>query len=319
MALPTGTISLSQVNVELNRNATATINLNNADVRLVAGKATGVVTLNDLRGKFFTFRFTIASNLTNANLRTLAVNAGWDQQKPVVATINNGVTISGSAQANSTAALTINGTWPRGIELVNNGAIQGRGGNGGPSRVGGSAGGRALLVSTPVRIRNNGAIRGGGGGGGGGGFIHQSYNSPDSYTQFIREGGGGGGGRSGLINSAGGASGPAGSPVALNFSGGSGAAGTLPSAGVGGPGDSRSDGPIPSNSFYRKSGFGGTGGNFGAGGATGQPAVIFTPANPAVPLSSSSNGGGGGGAGQAISGNPSITFLATGTRTGPIV
>jgi hypothetical protein len=114
------------------------------------------------------FEFAIAANQTDANLRTLAVAAGWDQSKEVIATINSGVFVSGTVQANSTAALTIDGSWPGGVTLVNNGSIVGRGGNGGNAGAAGSAGGRALLVSVAVTIENNGTIAGGGGGGGGG-------------------------------------------------------------------------------------------------------------------------------------------------------
>lgn len=51
MTLPTGTISASQVNTELRQTSTASINLNNTDVRRLAEKSSGVVSMNDLRGK----------------------------------------------------------------------------------------------------------------------------------------------------------------------------------------------------------------------------------------------------------------------------
>lgn len=51
MALPTGTISLSQVNVELGLSGTATVSLNDVDVRDLAGVASGAISLDDLRGK----------------------------------------------------------------------------------------------------------------------------------------------------------------------------------------------------------------------------------------------------------------------------
>jgi hypothetical protein len=291
MALPTGTISLSQVNVELDRNATATINLNDSEVRNLAERVSGVISMSDLQGKSALFTFTITANVTNANLRTLAVNAGWDEQTEVQATIDDGVIISGNTQANSTAAMTIDGTWPNGITLVNNGIIQGRGGNGGAASAGftaggaGAAGGRALLASTPISIENNGSIRGGGGGGGGGGPA----------------GGGGGGGRSSLTNSSGGSGG--GGAAA-------GGAGTLSSAGGGGPAGVTVvsiQGPYGGIIGFTQSpgGAGGPGGSFGQSGTGGTPSFAA--------------GGGGGGAGQAVSGNPNITWLNEGTRTGPIV
>lgn len=51
MALPTTTISMSQVNTELGRSATASINLNESAVRTLAGVASGTISMNNLRGK----------------------------------------------------------------------------------------------------------------------------------------------------------------------------------------------------------------------------------------------------------------------------
>jgi len=52
MALPsTGTISMSQVNVELGKAATALIGLNDANVRSLAGRPSGTISMADLRGK----------------------------------------------------------------------------------------------------------------------------------------------------------------------------------------------------------------------------------------------------------------------------
>lgn len=51
MALPTGTISMSQVNTELQKTATATISLNDTNVRTLAGKSSGTISMGDLRAK----------------------------------------------------------------------------------------------------------------------------------------------------------------------------------------------------------------------------------------------------------------------------
>ena len=52
MTLPaSGPISLSQVNVELELSATATISLNQANVRRLAGVPSGQISMQDLRGK----------------------------------------------------------------------------------------------------------------------------------------------------------------------------------------------------------------------------------------------------------------------------
>lgn len=54
MSLPTGTISMSNVNVELKRPATQTISLNDGQVRQLAGRPSGTISMSDLRGKSFT-------------------------------------------------------------------------------------------------------------------------------------------------------------------------------------------------------------------------------------------------------------------------
>lgn len=52
MALPTsGAISLSQVNTELGKAATAAISLNDANVRSLAGVASGAIAMSNLQGK----------------------------------------------------------------------------------------------------------------------------------------------------------------------------------------------------------------------------------------------------------------------------
>jgi hypothetical protein len=102
-----------------------------------------------------------------------------------------------------TPGLTINGAWPNGIELVNNGTIVGRAGNGGAGGLGGtgpttindatngsagSAGGLALTISVPVSIRNNGTIAGGGGGGGGGGGSSYAIGGTSKDENWLKYG-----------------------------------------------------------------------------------------------------------------------------------
>jgi len=196
MALPaSGAISLSQVSVELGAGSTSTRSLNDATTRTLFGVASGAIAMSNGYGKANQFSFSIASNTNNANLRTLAVNAGWDQSTKVVATLNSGIYFSSTAVG--TAALTINGSWPGGVEFINNGTVVGDGGNGGPgsaNAVGGpgGGGGLALLVQSAVSVRNNGIIAGGGGGGSGG--FPRTFGSGKSIVQ--RAAGGGGGGRS---------------------------------------------------------------------------------------------------------------------------
>ena len=288
------------VNVELGRGGTASINMNESEVRTLAGVPSGAISMNNFYGKANQFAFTISTNQTNANLRTLAVNAGWNQTSKVVATINSGVIVS--SNSTGTPGLVINGSFPNGVELINNGTIAGRGGNGGGGGSivdlggccgitylpgsGGASGGTALSVSVPVSINNgSGTVAGGGGGGGGGGTT--GLFSP----QRNWSGGGGGGGRTGATNSTGGAGGTI-APALLGskFPGGAGGNGTSSAAGGGG-----SSGEVP----------GGPGGGWGSSGSPG------TGGNR-------TGAGSGAAAGAAVTGNSNITWIATGTRLGGI-
>lgn len=251
------------------------------------------------------FSFTITQNFpspTNLNLHTVATNAGWNGVSKVICTIDNVAIISSNSTA--TPALTVSGSFPNGVELINQGTIVGMGGAGGaggsvtsgPTLVApgaGFSGGTALSVSVPLTLNNTGTIAGGGGGGGGGSAAYEG-GGYDPYSFY--GGGGGGGGRS--SNAANSSGGPAGVPTGgdQNISGTSGNIGTYQQPGEGGL---NMYGPQPSPS-------GGYGGGWGSNG------------NNGVTLSGFSTGAAGGGAGNAISGNSNITYIATGTRLGPI-
>jgi hypothetical protein len=273
-------------------------------VRSLFGVASGAISMSDGYGKSSQFAFTISSNQTNADLRTLAVNAGWDQSSKVVATIGSGVYIS--SNSTGTPALTVSGSFPGGVDLVNNGFIIGMGGNGANATVAnlpGLAGGNALTVSVAVSITNNGTIGGGGGGGGRG----QSRTGSSATSG----GGGGGGGRSSnAANSSGGLGGASSGLSALcRSNGAAGTAGTVSSAGVGGAGGvvgSESGG----NCITTHSG--GRGGDGGGWGAAGEIGSNGTGGSQSQARTS------GGAGGSAVSGNSNITWVATGTRLGAI-
>lgn len=315
MALPaSGSISLDQVNTELGLSSTARISLDDGVVRTLFGKASGAVAMADGYGKANAFTFTISSAQTNANLRTLAVNAGWNQTTKVIATIASNVYIN--SNSTGTPALTVNGSFPGGVELINNGFIVGRGGNGGnggsatsvsaggqTNGTAGTAGGLALSVSSAITITNNNTVAGGGGGGGGGGWRLNIIR--DSYGTIIggntSGGGGGGGGRTNTFaNTAGGAGGTVDAGGGANGSAGS--SGTSASAGNGGAGGYSSGG----NTY---GGAGGAGGGWGAAGSSGGSGSGGNSAGGAAS---------GGAAGAAVSGNSNITWVATGTRLGAI-
>ena len=305
MTLPaSGAISFNAINVELGVAGTTSASLGQASYRTLAGVASGAISLSNFYGKANQFSFTIASNQTNANLRTLAVNAGWNQSSKVVATINSGVYVS--SNSTGTPALTINGSFPNGVQLINNGNVYGMGGvagNGGGfngayyGATAGASGGNALTASTAVSITNNGIISGGGGGGGGGGYAALT----DGKFVRICGGGGGGGGR---VNAGGGGGGAATSGFP---SGASGGGATLTSNGGGGSGGINTD-PAYGSTAYR-GGTGGAGGNNAANGATGATGTANYSAG---------SGAGGGSGGSAVAGNGNITWVATGTRYGGI-
>ena len=292
--VPGNSMSFSQINTELGLSSTATISLNDAAVRTLAGvgASPAAIAITNLSGKSNQFAFTISSNQTNANLRTLAVNAGWNQSIKVAATIASGVYIS--SNNTGTPALTVSGSFPGGVELINQGFIIGMGGNGngrdifalGYVGIDGDPGGGALSVSSAISVNNTGTIGGGGGGGGNGG---SSYNNNDYDKKGYFGGGGGGGRSSNAANSSGG--------ISVNNQG-NGGAGTVNGAGAGGAG-------VPLNGGFSTVPNGGAGGNWGAAGVNG------TSGNYSA-------AGAGGSGGYAISGNSYITYIATGTRLGSI-
>lgn len=296
MALPTsGPLSLSQIQTEFGGANPISmseyyrggpfVTTNNTNV-----PTSGTIAISNFYNAVKQFAFTISSNYTTPqNLRTLALAAGWNGDDPVLAT-NNAII---SSNTTGTAALTISGSFPRGVILVNNGTIVGMGGAGGngggdlgywTGPQPGLSGGTALSVSVAASINNaSGTIAGGGGGGGGG--------AAGGAGGVLGGGGGGGGGRTGLTDSAAGLGGAARVP------GGGGGNGTYSSAGGGG-----GAGRPP---------YGGNGGSGGGWGSAGQAGFIGI--DPPYQTS-----GAGGAAGFSVVGSNNVTWIAVGTRLGPI-
>jgi hypothetical protein len=130
----------------------------------------------------YTFSATISANTTNYNLRAAAVAAGWNQVRPLQATVTINASVYVYSTNTGTYAFDTGSTFPTGstLALINNGTILGMGGRGSdsiatdsgggyvnPTTLAG-AGGPGLIARYAISITNNGIISGGGGGGGGG-------------------------------------------------------------------------------------------------------------------------------------------------------
>jgi len=298
MTLPaSGAISMSQVRTELG--ASGAISLGQASVRALAGVASGAISLNNLRGKANAFNATISSSQTNLNLRNWAIANGWNGSSAAVITINSGVYIYSTSIAN--AGLTIDGSWPAGVTLINNGYIMGMGGRGGYVSALSTAdnnavaenGGNAISLGVSCAITNNSYIAGGGGGGG------TARLNTTGGVQIIMGGGGGGAGggvggtgyRTGIVQ------GPAGGAIGSNGSSSTTAAGA--SGGRVLPGTGGAGGVFSATSNIDSPG---AGGGAGGGGSFSRATTGFaqcTQMGGGPALVGMGAGGGGGGWGAA--------------------
>lgn len=226
------------------------------------------------------FALVLASSVDAPNLASLATAAGWNGSSRLRVTINAGVTV---------AALSITQTFPGGLEIVNGGTIAGYRGLGGSSDSGapGYDGGTALYVRVAVTITNNGVIRGGGGGGGAGGWA--AVYGDQTYADA---GGGAGGAGQGV-----------GYPGTTSYGWQTGDSGGYNELNE--PNDPMWWGPA-------YGGTGGRGGEWGQSGWSGEDGWAEGASAYTGP------GGAGGAAGRSVDGNAYITWVATGTRTGPI-
>ena len=130
MALnPSGPISLGgttagqSIALEIAAPGTAQIALNDAGVRTLAGPSfatpgTVIIMPTDFYGKSSVFNFNVPAG-TDVNLRAAAITAGWPGSGAVQATVQPGTTLQSSSTG--AYALTINGAWPGGITLNNQG------------------------------------------------------------------------------------------------------------------------------------------------------------------------------------------------------
>lgn len=309
MALPsTGELSLSVINVELGAASTTQRSLNDAALRTLFGIVTAgaQISLSDGRGKSSMAKLTIAAHQQEMNLRSWAIANGWNGTSAVEITVAAGVYIYSDNVA--TPALTIDGSWPGGLTLINNGHIMGKGGRGGgntnassnPSVHYPESGGSAISLGAPLSIGGSGSILGGGGGGG---ATILFYSDSANYHSYAGGGGGAGGGAGGNLRDvnapgAGGGLGASGG----NGGGGCGGGGGRIFPGTGGSGWS---GSVYTEYDVYKPGIGG-----GAGGGGG--VYLFVLAMFGAVTVSYSSGAGGSGAGAGGSGSGSTNGSSIG-------
>jgi len=208
-----GSTTGQSVNLELGQSTTATISFNDANVRTLTGTSSGS-TLSmpgGFWGKGAEISLTISSNQTNLNLRNWALFNGWDGSSKAVITVAPGVYIYSTTTG--TPGMTIDGSWPGGVTVINNGYIMGMGGTGGGCTYNTSvpydatntaylavaslnpiAGSAAISLGLNVTITNNSYIAGGGGGGGRAGNFQAGIGNNGM--------GGGGGGAGGGVGGA---------------------------------------------------------------------------------------------------------------------
>lgn len=123
------------------------------------------------------FVVSITSNQLQLDLRAWLLANGWDGIRLAKVTIETGVYIW--SDNTSVAALSMGGTYPNGLTLINKGFIIGKGGNGGSilqtvsngaydNITNPTVGGPAISLTGPITIDNADGYIGGGGGGGAG-------------------------------------------------------------------------------------------------------------------------------------------------------
>lgn len=328
-----GSTAGESVNLELGQSATATISFNDSVVRTLTGTNAGTtLSMPDgFWGKGAQTSLTISSNQTDLNLRVWALFNGWDGSSKVEITVAPGVYVYSTTT--TTPGMTIDGSWPGGVTLINSGYIMGKGGKGGGYLQGpGNSGGTAISINTNCTITNNSYIGGGGGGGGG-----------QPTSTIIGGGGGAGGGDGGAAannagSGAGGAVGASGSnggqvgnPPGVSTGGGGGGGRILPGTGGGGGGGIGSAFGSGGGAGGGGGGFnymnqqlqalGGNGGSAGGSGANGQSGGSAGGGGGGWGASGGSSGGGqvGGVGGKAIALNGySATINGSGTTYGAV-
>lgn len=274
--LPSGTISMADLNNELQRPTHQGISLNDSEVRTLAVKPSGTISLADLRGKSRDFWVESGAN------RWVHAEVSWwipsnIQYNNATIRYSNGAAIH--SDSTSIYALHVRNVMVSHVilEFMSGSRCVGRGGNGGAGGTtggggGGGGGGAAIYRGMTLTVHAYGGsvvVGGGGGGGGGGAFYYNSTSSKGVVSTTYCGGGGAGGGYGG------GAGGPAGgmtSFYAVNRWPAAGAAGGDGHAGGGGLGGDANSKPEKSGYYHYYGGHGGAGGGGGGTGGAGSAA-----------------------------------------------
>lgn len=220
MTLPTGQISMSQVNTELGIASTTLISLNQANVRTLAGVPSGQISMSNLQGK--------SNQLTGQQTYTSPGTYTWVCPASGVSTISCAV-LSGGAGGTSLTSGANSGGGGGGLAYANNVSVTpgatyqivvGYGGNRGASRSAGSSyinlqpsGTNIVYANGPtgqsggtpaVGTGFNGGDGAAGGGGGAAGYSGNGGRGSNYGNGNSGAGGGGGGGAGGAYTGGGG-------------------------------------------------------------------------------------------------------------------
>lgn len=184
-----GSISASDINIELRRSASADFSLTGAEERELAGKPTGPVSFSDFFGKSSEIVVNLSSGGAAITLQSLFTPSEWISETPKRVILPAGVERGNASTLD--AAVTIGSTaWGGQLVFDVKGVISGKGGSHN-SGVGGNAFQANRLGNSGQKLQLNiftGAVlRGGGGGGGVGGsggsgyYITETRDPPSGY------------------------------------------------------------------------------------------------------------------------------------------
>ena len=173
----------------------------------------GPISFSQLYGAANTYTYTISADTQEADIRALAVTAGWDENSNLKVVINSGVYVWSNNI--NTPALKIDGSFPSSVIIENYGYIIGRGGNGSAGNNNDAqAGGSAIKISITDSKRFAHIVNKSGayiaGGGGGGGAMYSGGDGTSNNKNRVYGGGGAGGGVGAGAGGAGGAVGATG-------------------------------------------------------------------------------------------------------------